>query len=103
MGEARHLTWKPRRIQTRQEKGDNKKKAPVDAREELIDQIVEEVRERREFLETMSAAGKGSQYEGIKVEIAARLVELERMGLDTKSSFLDKGRKQHHSSLLHLS
>ncbi len=50
-------------------------------------QIVEEVQERREFLEEMQGAGKASQYEGtVKGEISARLKELERLGLDVKSS-----------------
>ena len=35
----------------------------VDVREAMIDQIVDEIRERREFLEAMRAAGRGKEYE----------------------------------------
>ena len=54
-------------------------------------QIVDEVRERREFLEEMQAAGNTSEHEGtIKMEIATRLKELERLGLDVKTSRLPR-------------
>mmetsp|Transcript_26863 Transcript_26863/g.58615 ORF Transcript_26863/g.58615 Transcript_26863/m.58615 type:complete len:240 (+) Transcript_26863:207-926(+) len=57
----------------------------VDVREEMIDLIVDEIRERREFLEQMRAAGKGQQYEAqIRGEIAGRMKELSMLGLDTK-------------------
>jgi len=52
------------------------------AREQLIDQILDEVEERRAFLEEMRAAGRSAPYEGqIKGEIAERLAQLRRMGV----------------------
>lgn len=54
----------------------------VDVKEDLIDQIVEEVRERINFLESMKALGKAGQYEAqVRGEVAARLRELEKLGL----------------------
>ncbi|GAX81469.1 hypothetical protein CEUSTIGMA_g8898.t1 [Chlamydomonas eustigma] len=59
---------------------------PVDLKEELIDQVVEEIRERREFLEQMQKVGKAATYDAImKGEIAARLKELGDLGLDVRS------------------
>ena len=50
-------------------------------------QIVDEIKSRREFLEGMQASGQGGQYEAIiKGEIATRMKDLERLGLDVKSS-----------------
>ncbi len=52
----------------------------------FIVQVLDEIRERREFLEEMQRAGKGALYEAtIKGEIAARLKDLERLGLDVKA------------------
>ncbi|KAG1666447.1 hypothetical protein FOA52_015117 [Chlamydomonas sp. UWO 241] len=58
----------------------------VDPHEELVEQVVEEIRERREFLEAMQAAGRGAEYVGVKGEIAQRLKDLERLGVDVASS-----------------
>jgi hypothetical protein len=45
-------------------------------------QIIEEVRERREFLEQMRAAGKAATYEAaIKADITQRLAELRELGV----------------------
>ncbi|KXZ43045.1 hypothetical protein GPECTOR_106g139 [Gonium pectorale] len=57
----------------------------TDVREEKIDQIVDEVRERLSFLESMRALGRGAAYEAqIRVEVATRLHELEKLGISTK-------------------
>ncbi|GIL70556.1 hypothetical protein Vretimale_3670 [Volvox reticuliferus] len=57
----------------------------VDVREEMIDQIVDEVRERLTFLESMRALGQGQEYEAhIRGEVAMRLKELEKLGVPTK-------------------
>lgn len=48
-------------------------------KEAMLDLIVDEVRERREFLEEMQAAGKGHAYEHVRQEMKSRLVELERL------------------------
>jgi hypothetical protein len=45
-------------------------------------QIIEEVRDRREFLEEMRAAGKAGTYEAsIRADITLRLAELRDMGI----------------------
>jgi hypothetical protein len=49
-------------------------------------QIIDEIKQRREFLE-MRASGKASQYEAtVKGEIASRMKDLERLGMDVKTS-----------------
>ncbi|MEW5317004.1 MAG: hypothetical protein WDW38_008338 [Sanguina aurantia] len=56
---------------------------PEEAREAMIDQVVEEIRERREFLEAMRVAGRSAEHEvSLKAEISQRLRELERLGMD---------------------
>jgi hypothetical protein len=61
------------------------KRAPPSAaevREELIDQLVQEVQERQDFLEAMQRGGKGAQYENqIKAEVSERLHRLKELGL----------------------
>ena len=43
----------------------------------------QEISERREFLESMRALGKGEQYEPqIRAEISARMFELKQLGQD---------------------
>jgi hypothetical protein len=60
---------------------------PLELKEELIDQVVREIRERREFLEEMHKVGRAAAYDAIiKGEIAARLKELGDLGLDVRSS-----------------
>lgn len=55
----------------------------VDVREAMIDQIIDEIRERREFLEDLAAKGAHSNYEAtVRAEIASRIAELRNMGLD---------------------
>lgn len=50
-------------------------------------QIVEEIKERREFLEEMQACRQAPKYEAaIKGEIASRMKDLERLGMDVKTS-----------------
>lgn len=57
----------------------------VDVKEEMIDLIIDEIRERREFLEGMRAAGRVEQYEQqVRSEIKVRMRELEKLGLATK-------------------
>ncbi|GLC42172.1 hypothetical protein PLESTB_000638400 [Pleodorina starrii] len=57
----------------------------LDVREEMIDQIVDEVRERLTFLESMRALGRAGEYEAhIRGEVAVRLKELEKLGLPTR-------------------
>mmetsp|Transcript_24353 Transcript_24353/g.43370 ORF Transcript_24353/g.43370 Transcript_24353/m.43370 type:complete len:232 (-) Transcript_24353:91-786(-) len=52
------------------------------AREQLIDQILDEIEERRVFLEEMRSKGQSQQYEAqMKGEIAERLAQLRRMGV----------------------
>ncbi|KAG2496835.1 hypothetical protein HYH03_005240 [Edaphochlamys debaryana] len=64
-------------------KADRAKRA--DVREDMIDQIVAEVRDRLTFLEDMRRLGRGGEYEAtIRGEVAARLKELERMGVPTR-------------------
>jgi len=54
----------------------------MNPKDQMIDQIVDEIRERREFLEAMRAAGKGAEYEEkIKSEMLIRIHELEKLGL----------------------
>ena len=51
-------------------------------REELIDQLVQEVQERQDFLEAMQRGGRGAQYEHqIKAEVSERLNRLRELGL----------------------
>ena len=55
----------------------------VDVREQKIDAVIEEIKERREFLEDMRARGRGEQYEAqIRSEISSRLHELKKLGQD---------------------
>jgi len=50
-------------------------------------QIIDEIKQRREFLEEMRASGRASQYEAtVKGEIASRMKDLERLGMDVKTS-----------------
>lgn len=58
----------------------------------MAHQVVEEIRERREFLEAMQSAGRGCEYAGIRGEIAQRLKDLERLGVDVASSRLEPPR-----------
>eukprot|EP00899_Mesostigma_viride_P000990 jgi/Mesvir1/10892/Mv11171-RA.1 len=61
-----------------------KAKGPVSlpTKDERIDELLQEVEERREFLEEMIAAGRGHLYEAkIKSEISLRLAELKRLGV----------------------
>ncbi|PNH07745.1 hypothetical protein TSOC_005773 [Tetrabaena socialis] len=63
--------------------------APVTDREAEKDRlskvIVDEVRERLTFLESMKAMGRGGEYEvTIRAEVAARLRELEKLGVPIK-------------------
>jgi len=61
------------------------KERPPDAaevREELIDQLLQEIRERQDFLESMQRCGNGDKYEAqIKAEVSARLNQLKELGL----------------------
>mmetsp|Transcript_2689 Transcript_2689/g.7614 ORF Transcript_2689/g.7614 Transcript_2689/m.7614 type:complete len:131 (+) Transcript_2689:609-1001(+) len=51
-------------------------------KEQLIDQILAEIDERRMFLENMRSRGQGQRYEAqIKAEIAGRMAELRQMGI----------------------
>lgn len=53
----------------------------------LAAQIVDEVRERLTFLESMKALGRGGEYQSqIRGEVAGRLQELERLGLPTRTT-----------------
>jgi len=54
--------------------------ADADPREAMVDQMVEEVRERREFLEEMQARGRGAEFRHVQGEISQRLGELARLG-----------------------
>ena len=54
----------------------------AEVREELIDQLVQEVQERQDFLEAMQRGGRGAQYEHqIKAEVSERLNRLRELGL----------------------
>ncbi|KAK9823514.1 hypothetical protein WJX72_003340 [[Myrmecia] bisecta] len=54
----------------------------VDPKEALIDQIVAEIQERREFLESARQQGQPSPCEArLKAEISSRLAELRRLGV----------------------
>ena len=61
------------------------KERPPDAaevREELIDHLVQEIRERQDFLESMQRRGNGDKYEAqIKAEVSSRLIRLKELGL----------------------
>mmetsp|Transcript_4547 Transcript_4547/g.12434 ORF Transcript_4547/g.12434 Transcript_4547/m.12434 type:complete len:240 (+) Transcript_4547:126-845(+) len=57
---------------------------PVDPKEALIDELVSEIQERREFLEAMRAAGRAKEYEQtIRAEIQARMTRLKSLGVET--------------------
>mmetsp|Transcript_27581 Transcript_27581/g.81667 ORF Transcript_27581/g.81667 Transcript_27581/m.81667 type:complete len:251 (-) Transcript_27581:40-792(-) len=61
--------------------------AAADPQEDLVNQLVDEIQERREFLEDMQAAGRGAEYDAkIRGEIAQRMRDLERLGVDVASS-----------------
>ncbi|GMH33110.1 hypothetical protein BSKO_00944 [Bryopsis sp. KO-2023] len=64
---------------------DNRKSFHADARpatEQMIDQIIDEIQDRRTFLERMRKCGREREYESqIKLEIASRLAELRGLGV----------------------
>lgn len=46
-------------------------------------QIIDEISERREFLQSMRANGRGQEYEAtVKAEVSQRLAQLRRLGVD---------------------
>ena len=53
---------------------------PRDPRQELIDELVTEIKERQEFMEQMQAAGRGHEFDAtIKAEIAQRLTRVREI------------------------
>ncbi|KAF5842779.1 hypothetical protein DUNSADRAFT_5151 [Dunaliella salina] len=60
------------------------RRKPVDPKEALIDELILEIQERREFLEAMRAAGRAKEYEqAIRAEIQARMTRLKSLGVET--------------------
>eukprot|EP00163_Fabomonas_tropica_P005486 TRINITY_DN15007_c0_g1_i1.p1 TRINITY_DN15007_c0_g1~~TRINITY_DN15007_c0_g1_i1.p1 ORF type:complete len:257 (-),score=53.26 TRINITY_DN15007_c0_g1_i1:149-919(-) len=64
----------------------NRNKAPVpmatksDSGNPMFDQIVQEIQERKEFLDEMRAAGRGAEFEKqIQAEISSRVAELRKI------------------------
>lgn len=54
----------------------------AERRDTLIDQLLDEISERQDFLNEMRALGKGEQYEAqMKAEVSARLHQLRQLGV----------------------
>eukprot|EP00877_Chromochloris_zofingiensis_P007945 jgi/Chrzof1/3403/Cz12g24020.t1 len=69
--------------QQRQAAAASRAKPQLDTKEQLIDQIIDEISERREFLQSMRANGRGQEYEAtVKAEVSQRLAQLRRLGVD---------------------
>mmetsp|Transcript_9363 Transcript_9363/g.16569 ORF Transcript_9363/g.16569 Transcript_9363/m.16569 type:complete len:250 (-) Transcript_9363:488-1237(-) len=58
---------------------------PVNVKEAMIDHLVQEVAERREFLEAMRATGHGGYEAQIKGEMQQRLSQLRSYGVDVSA------------------
>ena len=66
----------------RSPKREKEKKSDLVIAENLFDQVVDEIKEREEFLERMTKLGRRKEYEhGIKVEIGSRVKHLEQLDI----------------------
>jgi len=67
---------------------------PVNVREALVDQLVQEIQERSEFLDAMRAAGRGGAYEAqVRGEISERMRALAKYGVDVGAGAPEPGTR----------